>query len=300
LPELRYKQLGYAALNVTDLDRSLAFHRETLGLELNPHVERAFGALLLRSPASSCNVALYAASEPGLRRVAFELEAADYLDVARRHLDGLGVRTWDVPDADLQAFAQSAAFRFAEPATGLTVELYAGDGSHPPQPPTQSLTNISRLGHVVVYVKDAPRFVNFFLEELNFRASDFVGDAAFLRCFPVPYHHSFAVVPGPENRLNHINFLVEHLDDVGRALYRLKAQNVPIVFGPGRHPPSGSVFLYFTDPDGFTFEFSTGMEEFAEVDPRDPRHLPLTPASLDYWGSPRTKDYGQVGRFVLE
>ncbi len=36
------------------------------------------------------------------------------------------------------------------------------------------------------------------------------------------------------------------------------------MFGPGRHPPSESVFLYFLDPDGLTLEYSFGMEEFPE------------------------------------
>ena len=92
--------------------------------------------------------------------------------------------------------------------------------------------------------------------------------------------------------------MVDHLDDVGRALYRLKRQDVPIVFGPGRHPPSGSVFLYFTDPDGVTFELSSGMEEFPELGSREARRLPLLPESFDYWGSSPTEAYGRVGRFL--
>jgi 2,3-dihydroxy-p-cumate/2,3-dihydroxybenzoate 3,4-dioxygenase len=70
------------------------------------------------------------------------------------------------------------------------------------------------------------------------------------------------------------------------------------VYGPGRHPPSGSVFLYFTDPDGFTFEFSSGMEEFPEVDPRAARHLPFVPESFDYWGSEPAAAFGAVGKFA--
>ena len=45
---------------------------------------------------------------------------------------------------------------------------------------------------------------------------------------------------------------------------RLRKAEVPIVYGPGRHPPSGSFFLYFLDPDGMTLEYSHGMEEFPE------------------------------------
>jgi 2,3-dihydroxy-p-cumate/2,3-dihydroxybenzoate 3,4-dioxygenase len=299
VPPLRYKKLSYVALDVTDRARSVAFQQATIGLELNPDVAPGFEGALLRSRDAWCDIALYPASAPGLRRVSFEVESVDDLEAAQRHLASLGIQAREVPASDLSAFAQQRAFRFAEPRTGLVVELSVGQHRTPPPfAGSGAPSNITQIGHAVIYVTDAPAVTKFFLDELNFRASDFVGDAAFLRCFPNPFHHSLAVTPGPENRLNHVNFLVSHLDDVGRALYRLKAQDVPIVFGPGRHPPSGSVFLYFTDPDGFTFEFSTGMEEFPEVAPRPPRNLPRTPDSLDFWGSTRTERYGQVGRFV--
>jgi 2,3-dihydroxy-p-cumate/2,3-dihydroxybenzoate 3,4-dioxygenase len=298
LPPLRYNKLGYVALEVTDRERSVAFHREAIGLELLPAVDAQLGAALLRSRNSHCDLALYQASTPGVRRVAFEMENQAQLDLARGHLRGLGLELRATPAADRRAFAQTDALRFTEPVSGLTVELYVADGAPPPPLLDEPITNITALGHAVVYVTDAPKVVKFFMDELNFRASDFVGEAAFLRCFPNPNHHSFAVVPWADNHLNHVNFLVDHIDDVGRALYRLQAQAVPIVFGPGRHPPSGSVFLYFTDPDGFTFELSTGMEAFPERDPRPPRDLPRVRESLDYWGSNRTEDYGRVGRFT--
>ena len=58
--------------------------------------------------------------------------------------------------------------------------------------------------------------------------------------------------------------MVTDIDDVGGAMNRMKAANVPIVFGPGRHLPSTSIFLYFLDPDGNTTEYSFGMELFEE------------------------------------
>jgi 2,3-dihydroxy-p-cumate/2,3-dihydroxybenzoate 3,4-dioxygenase len=299
MPDIRYKRVGYVALNTTDRARSVAFQRDTMGLSLRMPPGAEVGASILSGGNSACEVAFYEGPVPGLRRVAFEIESERSLENARAHLAALGLSTTAVGAAELGAFSQRAAFRFAEPRTGLNIELFVSSGAIPPPSPYESpVTNIRQLGHIVVYATDAPALTAFFLGELNFRASDFIGEAAFLRCFPNPFHHSFAVVPGNENRLNHVNFLVRDLDDVGRALYRLKAQRVPIVFGPGRHPPSGSVFLYFTDPDGYTFEFSTGMEEFPEDDPRLPRRLPLTAESLDYWGSDRAAEYGQVGPFT--
>jgi 2,3-dihydroxy-p-cumate/2,3-dihydroxybenzoate 3,4-dioxygenase len=55
------------------------------------------------------------------------------------------------------------------------------------------------------------------------------------------------------------------------------------------------VFFYFLDPDGMTLEYSFGMEEFNEVDPRTPRSLPMAAESIDTWGSVRDPRMGQLG-----
>lgn len=269
-----------------------------MGLELVPDSNQPAGAALLTSGNSRCDLALYDGDVPALRRIAFEMEDERFLEFAHAHLQQLGISVSTVSEAERAAFGQQAAFRFREPSCGLTVELYSASASAAPPPFRRTFTNIARLGHAVVSVTDLNSFVRFFLDELNFRVSDYIGECAFLRCFPNVYHHSFAVVPGSENRLQHVNFMVDHLDDVGRAIYRLKQQEVPVVYGPGRHPPSGSVFLYFTDPDGFTFEFSSGMEEFPEVNPRAARHLPFVPESFDYWGSEPADAFGAVGTFA--
>ena len=54
--------------------------------------------------------------------------------------------------------------------------------------------------------------------------------------------------------------MVTDIDDIGKAVYRARKLDAPIVFGPGRHPPSESSFFYFLDPDGMTLEYSFGME----------------------------------------
>ena len=302
MPDLRYKSIGYVAVNVSDRAASTAFHLSTTGLAENPRVDPArFGATLLRCGESACDVALYDGKEPGLRRIAFELENEQYLNTALKHLAGLGIKTWEVPDADRAAFAQRAAFRFAEPSTDLTIELFVGNGETVPSAAGNAPSpNLDRLGHVVINVLNPEAVTAFFEREMNFRISDYIENAAFMRCFPNPFHHSLAIVPGPENRLNHVNFLVRSLDDFGQAMNRAKRQKAEIVFGPGRHPPSGSIFLYFLDPDLLTFEFSTGMEEFPETGCREPLHMPLSMESLDYWGGARDPRHGAVGRFVLE
>jgi 2,3-dihydroxy-p-cumate/2,3-dihydroxybenzoate 3,4-dioxygenase len=135
---------------------------------------------------------------------------------------------------------------------------------------------------------------------LNFAKSDSLGEGiTFYRAFPNPYHHGIGIGRSARNHFHHLNFMVTEIDDIGRALNRLKRNNVQIVYGPGRHPPSGSIFLYFLDPDGITLEYSFGMEEFPEVDAREPRVLLPLQESIDTWGSARDPRFATVGEMEV-
>jgi 2,3-dihydroxy-p-cumate/2,3-dihydroxybenzoate 3,4-dioxygenase len=151
---------------------------------------------------------------------------------------------------------------------------------------------------VVLSVERFDEMAAFLHAQLGFAISDFVeGHFAFMRCQPNPFHHSFAIGRSQGgNHLNHVNFMVSDIDDIGRAMNRMQKAEIPIVFGPGRHMPSGSIFLYFLDPDGMTIEYSFGMEEFPEKGAREPRMLEPHPLALDTWGSLPKPAFGKVGQ----
>ena len=117
-----------------------------------------------------------------------------------------------------------------------------------------------------------------------------------MRCHPSPYHHGVALIKAAAPQLHHVNFMVSEVDDIGRAIARFAKNGVRVVYGPGRHPPSGSVFLYFLEPDGLTLEYSFGMEEFPELEARRPRLFEPIRDSYDYWASFRDLErYAAVG-----
>jgi 2,3-dihydroxy-p-cumate/2,3-dihydroxybenzoate 3,4-dioxygenase len=278
----RYSKLAYAALNVTDLDRSVAFYRDILGLTL---VRRDEHAASLRCSADPKNIVLHAAPERGLRRVAFQVESPADLDAAHAHFERVGLAPVAVPPSEQELLHQGPTLRVREPACGLEIELFAIQ-SQLDAPFVPTVASILRVGHVVIGSTELDRTKSNLVENFGFRVSDYVeGRFAFLRAHPNPFHHSLAVGQAPSNHLHHVNFMVTDIDDIGRAIHRLNKHGIKIVFGPGRHPPSGSVFLYFLDPDGMTVEYSFGMEEFPEVDARPPRMLEPVPSSLDTWGA---------------
>lgn len=293
---IRYKKLGYVALGVTDIEKSISYYRDMVGLQLNDQDEQH---AYLSCSEDHHNIVLCSSETPGLQRVSWELESESELEVAVAQLKSHGVDVYDLPAADCAALHQGRTLRFREPNAGICCELYNQQHqrgvSYQP-----TVSKIARLGHVVVKFPDWPAAVEFFQRVMNFNVSDYVdGFIAFMRCFPNPYHHTFGVgnakMGDGKAGLHHVNFMVTDMDDIGRALYRMPGNDIPVVFGPGRHPPSGSIFYYFLDPDGMTVEYSFGMEEFPEQDPRKPRLLEPRPDSLDYWGATPEKDMASVG-----
>ncbi len=288
----RYRKPGYVALNVGDLDRSVHFYRDLVGLQL---VEQDRDVAFLRCSDDHHNLALYRSGQPGIKRMAFELESEDDLERAAAYLKGLG---WPLAEASAEETArlrQGRTLRFRIPDSSLHFEFYARmEKAGGPFLPT--VAKIARLGHVVVKCAQRDAVLRTLTEQLNFRVSDHFGDqVSFLRCFPNPYHHSFGVARGDSDGLHHVNFMVTDVDDVGRAINRMKKAGVDIVYGPGRHDISNSIFLYYLDPDRLTAEYSFGMEEFPEDSPRPARDLPMRPEILDSWGGMPQPGFAQVG-----
>jgi 2,3-dihydroxy-p-cumate/2,3-dihydroxybenzoate 3,4-dioxygenase len=295
----RYSKLGYIALNVSNIERSIQFYEGIFGLQANG--EGADGARFLRCSKDHHNVVLFQGA-PGLKRIGWQLESERELQVLAATLNKNGLAIQEVDADERNSLRQGPTIRFTDPFTGATHEYYskmaeADDDWHP------TVAKIQRLGHVVL---KAPRYeeaLRFYQDVLNFRISDRIGErATFMRCFPSPFHHSLGLNNGTDGAFHHVNFMVSEIDDIGKAMWRLKNNNVPIMWGPGRHPPSGSVFLYFLDPDGLTVEYSFGMEEFPEQGARDYRVLPpVLSESGDFWGAPPMDErYGRVGEIEVD
>ncbi len=288
----RYRKPGYVALNVTDLARSVIFYRDLVGLTLEEERDQI---AFFRCSSDHHNLVLYQANEPGLKRVGFELESPTELAQARSWIEQLGWAIESPSSAELTLLRQDETFRFRIPDCTLLFEFYArmAQVSTPFKP---TLAKIQRLGHLVITVQNPESVLATLTGKMNFVVSDHFGDqVSFLRCFPNPFHHSLGVARGARDQFHHVNFMVSDVDDVGRAMNRMRKNGVQIVYGPGRHDISNSIFLYYLDPDGLTVEYSFGMEEFAETGAREARQLPLRPEILDSWGGMPAPGFAQTG-----
>lgn len=290
---IRYKRLGYVVLNVSDIARSRQFYEDLVGLKF---VEQsAKGDIFLRCSDLHHDIILTASPRPGVRRIGWQMESADALAALRESLNAAGVATTDVSDAEARELGTDGGFRAIDPTIGAEHEFYCRM-AFADSPYEATHTGIDCLGHIVLGTPELAASEKFYREVMNFRESDRIADAVVhMRCFPNPLHHSFGLGAGNAPTMNHLTFNVKHIDDIGRAGPRMAAAGVPVVYGPGRHPQSGSVFFYFLDPDGLTIEYSQGMEKFPENNPRPPRRFPICVESFDLWGAEPKPGFTAVG-----
>ena len=292
-PKVRYKKLGYVELNVSDLSRSRDFFEGLIGLQFIERGPR--GEWRFRCSEDRYTVVLYQGPAPGHKRTGWMLEDERQFENLYRRLSGAGVAYEELSQTECGDRGFARAARIVDPGIGAVMEFYVNATSETFQFEA-TLAKIQRLGHVVFTTPKWQEAIAFYRDVLNFGVSDFVGGVfAFFRCWPSPYHHGIGIGGLPRLGYHHTNLMVSEIDDIGKAVHRFNRAGVPIVYGPGRHPASGSAFLYYLDPDGVTCEYSFGMEEFPESGAREPRQFPPLPESSDTWLSPLDPRMGKNG-----
>ena len=275
LLDIRYVRLGTRDLVAAD-----RFAREVVGLEL-ARVEA--GAHYYRSDERD-HTLVYFEGDPRDHSVGFELRDASTLEAAAAALSDQG---FAVTRGSTDASEQRRVHGFVSftDLTGNRIDLVDRPHHSGSRHFASRDAGITGFSHVGLCSTDAPRDEAFWCGQLGARVSDRIGDAALLRIDPV--HHKIALFPTTRSGVQHINHQVASIDDVMRAWYRLRELGMKIVFGPGRHPTSGAVFLYFEGPDGMVFEYSTGVRHIAPEQEASyqPRQFPAVPSSFFMWGS---------------
>lgn len=272
--------ISYVRLGTRNRAESDRFLREIVGLE---KVREEAGAFYYRSDSRD-HTLVYFEADPGDHTVGFELESAAALDLAAAELSDGG---YEVRRGSADACEQRrvrAFINFNDP-TGNSIDLIV----RPDQSGTRYFPSrdagITGFSHIGLCSHDAPRDEAFWTQTLGARVSDRIDNAPLLRIDQV--HHKIALFPTQRSGVQHINHQVAGIDDIMRAWYQLQRLGVRIVFGPGRHPTSGAVFLYFEGPDGMIYEYSTGVRHIQpeEEATYQPRQFPRRNDSFCMWGA---------------
>lgn len=268
--------IRYCRLGTTDLDATVDFATNLIGLE---EVDRDNGQVYLRGDGRDHNIC-YFEGDPNDHSFGLELASFAALDAAQSALQAAGVDVHRGSEEDATARRVMGFISFKDP-TGNAVDLvvrpfHSGRRYFPSRD-----AGITDFSHIGLKTTDAARDEEFWSTLFNIRANDRIGAAALMSFDEV--HHRIALFPTDHAGIQHINFQVESIDDIMRSHYFLTERQVAIRFGPGRHPTSGAMFLYYEGPDGMTYEYSSGVRHVDE-DWR-PRQLPFKDESFCMWGS---------------
>jgi len=275
---IELRDLTYIRLGASDLAASEKFATEIIGLQVGA---RSRSSLYLRSDRRS-HTLCYFEGDPKDQTVGFEVDDDDALTRAADALDLLNhrVRSGTKEEAELRQVHNFIAF---DDPSGNHIELVTRPQISGRRYFPSRDAGITGFNHIGLYSKDPIIDEGFWTKVCNARVSDRISDIPLMRINAI--HHTLALVKSDRTGIQHINHQVESVDDVMRSSYLLKKWNVPIIFGPGRHPTSGARFLYFAGPDGMVFEYSCGVGEIENEATHRPRQFGFEPSSFCMWGS---------------
>ena len=275
LHDIRYVRLG-----TSDLDSAVKYATDLLGLE----VARVDGKSVYFRSDSRDHTLCYFEGDPRDHTSAFEVDTYEELGSAASLLMDNGYAVHQGSAAECEQRYVRDFINFKDPSGNSIDLIYAPHHSGRRFFGSRD-AGITGFSHIGLRTLDARRDEDFWTQLLGAKVSDRIGTAPLLRIDEV--HHKIALFPSTYPGVQHINHQVESIDDVMRAYYIMKERGIPIRFGPGRHPTSGAMFLYFEGPDGMVYEYSTGVRLITEEDEKTYRlrNFPFTAESFCMWGS---------------
>jgi 2,3-dihydroxy-p-cumate/2,3-dihydroxybenzoate 3,4-dioxygenase len=273
LNDIRYVRLG-----TRDLAAAERYATSILGLEA---AGRADGCSYFRSDGRDYTLA-YFEGDPADHTAAFEVADSAALDAAAAEIEAqkLPVRRGTRAECELRRVEQ---FVHLKDPSGNGIDLVVRPWESGRRYVPARDAGITGFSHIGLRTTDAVRDEEFWTRVCSARVSDRIGVAPLLRIDAI--HHKIALFPSSHAGVQHINHQVSSIDDVMRAYYFLRENNVRIVFGPGRHPTSSAIFLYYEGPDGMVYEYSTGVCSIDDEANHRPRQFPFAPSSFCMWGS---------------
>lgn len=287
------KSLGYVRVASTNPAEWEQFAEKVLGLARGRGPTE--GNLYYRIDQVSARLVVVPSDVDRLEVSGWEVADHPALEAARQHLSAAGVPFKEGTAEELADRRVQEMIRFSDPFDNV-FEIFHGITyeSRPVVTPygARFVTGDQGMGHIVVPVHDDVEALRFYTEVLGFRLRDsmsmpgeFVGkpegSKVWLRFLGVnPRHHSLAFLPMPNpSRCVHIMFEVDELDDVGRALERVRKHGAPLSATLGRHMNDEMVSFYVRSPAGFDVEFGT---DGLQVD--DSRWVARESTAVSYWG----------------
>lgn len=286
-PAFNITRASHVVLTVADLAKSRDFYVNIVGLVVT---EESDDVCYLRGLAEACHhslVLLRSGAEPACKRIGLRVFFEEDLDLAFQFFqaEGLPVEWVDVPH-------QGRTLHATDPA-GTRLELCA-------QMETASRLHLRHdlfkggqaqcLDHYQILAPNAFALSEFY-GRLGFRTSEYLahGDKLIANfMYRKGTCLDLAVVEGTGPRLHHFAYTVPESHHIFAAcdLAGIHGYGRSVERGPGRHGPSGVLFVYLRDPDGHRVEVFTSHYQTIDIELKPIRWDAAALSTSVHWGLP--------------
>ena len=271
---------GHVQMRVLDLEESVAFYRDVLGLvetgrDAQGRVyfktwdERFHNSFIIRQ-----------ADRAGLDFMAFKVDTHASLDKFEADLKAYGLATERIPAGEMLETGERVRFMIP---TGHTIELYVEKtdvGNGQPYVNPEAWTFLAekgiapcRMDHALLYGPNIEEAQKIFTDVLGFYLVEHVemeenNDLAIWLSCSIKAHDIAFVRHAEPGKLHHVAFLLESWEKVLRAADIMSMNKVQIDMGPTRHGITRGTTIYAFDPSGNRFEtFAGGYASYPDWEP---------------------------------
>ncbi|MFJ7746665.1 VOC family protein [Peribacillus sp. NPDC097295] len=257
-------KLGHFGLVSTDLEKSLWFFKEVVGLEETDvmngvHYLRAWGDF------EHHTLSIRAGEEAYLDHIAWRTKRREDVDLFAEQLENSGIAIEWVEEGTEKG--QGKAFRFKLPSNH-TFEIYYDMEKTLASPETRSVlknqthkswnkgVSPRRIDHVnLLSSLPANELVDFMQEHLGFNLREYVEApdgtyvGAWMSVTPLVHDIAFSFDPNSPSthEVHHIAYWLDNAQDLLRAADILKENGI-FFKGPGKHGISQAMYIYAIDP----------------------------------------------------
>lgn len=273
-PGPRIAHAGSIHLGTPDLERSLWFYRDLLGMEV---VEQHGGTAYLRGYQELIHHSLILTQqeEAQVNAYSFRVRRPQDVELFASRFDAQGIKTLEIPKA--QVAGRGEAVRFLVPGSEHPFELYY-DIEKPQAPPeiSSKLRNnssrrrglgVRRLDHV--NLQTGPTTVDqaegWLRESLGFKRREILKApdlliASWLSVTPQVHDVAIGISADAQNaRFHHVAFNIENFHDLLTAADQMRDLDIEWGAGPGKHGIGQAMYLYVHDPgSGHRVELYSG------------------------------------------
>jgi len=262
---------GHAQVRVLDLEESVRFYRDVLGLVETGRDAQGRVYFKCWDERDHSSYVIREADRAGIDFFGFRVLDVATLDKFDADLQAYGLKTTRIPAGEMLETGERVRF---ELPSGHVMELYAektkvGNGIPLINPAPWSKARDNgiapvRLDHALLYGPNVAEVQKIFTEVLGFYLVERVltpdgnaNAAIWLSCGQKVHDIAFAEYPEP-GKLHHCSFLMESWDQVLRAGDIMSMNQVPVDIGPTRHGVTRGCTIYAWDPSGNRFETFMG------------------------------------------